>query len=256
VSLRELTLEGETDKVAVAVKRLLTLEPPDGYWVGFSGGKDSIVVLDLCEVAGVKHEAHFSQCGGVDPPELTRFIRNEYPYVSFDLPPYSMWHLVRAHKMLPTRLRRYCCQELKERGGEGRLVVTGVRWEESAKRKGRRMVEQCMSTGSTKTFLHPIIDWSSDEVWEYIHERQLPYPSLYDEGRKRVGCVMCPFGTQQADAERWPKIAAQYRRLANEIWDAEKDTKYVFKSGDEYFDWWLTGKGKGNDDQLDLGIYE
>jgi len=37
--------------------------------------------------------------------------------------------------MPPTRLVRYCCAALKEQGGKGRLKVTGVRWDESARRK-------------------------------------------------------------------------------------------------------------------------
>jgi len=252
VSLRDLTLEGEVDKVAIAIERLRAFEPKDGYYLAFSGGKDSIVILALAKEAGVKFDAHFSQCGGVDPPELIRFIRT-FPEVSIDMPPKSMWQLIRKHKMLPTRLRRYCCRELKERGGDGRLVVTGVRWEESNQRKTRRMTERCMKDGS-KTYLHPIIDWSEQEVWQYIRERELPYCSLYDEGRKRVGCVLCPFGRPGniGDAERWPAIAKQYRRLANEVWKPGN-----FASGDEYFDWWASDRslpfGAG---QLDLGVYE
>ena len=252
MSLRELTLEGEVDRVAVAIKRLRTFEPKEGYWLGYSCGKDSIVIRQLAIESGVKFEAHFSVCGGVDPPEIIRFART-VPGLHIDMPPQSMWALIRKNKMLPTRLARYCCRELKERGGEGRLVVTGVRWEESNQRKGRRMVEQCLK-GKAKTFLHPIIDWSSDEVWEYIRERNLPYPSLYDEGRKRVGCVLCPFHRPggEADAARWPGIAKQLRRLANEVWKPGGN----FASGDEYFDWWVSDRSLPNEDQLEMGVYE
>lgn len=47
-------------------------EPPEGYYVGFSGGKDSIVTLALCKMAGVKHTAYYS-CTRIDPPEVVRF---------------------------------------------------------------------------------------------------------------------------------------------------------------------------------------
>ena len=250
--LRELTLMGDVDKVEIAVQRLQAFEPAEGYYLAFSGGKDSIVIKALAMEAGVRFDAHFSQCGGVDPPELVHFMRDHHKDVNFEIPPKSMWQLVRENKMFPTRLRRYCCRELKERGGEGRVVVTGVRWEESVKRRGRRMTEQCMK-GGTKTYLHPIIDWSSDEVWQYIRERELPYPSLYDEGRKRVGCVLCPFNRPTNDAERWPKIAKQYRRLANEIWKPGGN----FPSGDAYYEWWISDRSlPKDDDQLDLGVYE
>jgi phosphoadenosine phosphosulfate reductase len=256
MTLRELTLEGEVDKVAIAIKRLQTFEPADGYYLAFSGGKDSIVILDLAKRAGVKFDAHFHQCGGVDPPELIRFIRKHHAAVSFEMPKESMWELCRRKKLLPTRRQRFCCAVMKEGGGSGRMVMTGVRWEESVKRRGRRMVESCMKGGS-KRYLHPIIDWSSDEVWEYIRENALSYCSLYDEGWRRVGCVMCPFSDIKGEAERWPAIAKQWRRVANAVWEANTTAKHhQFADGDAYYDWWITGRSSGNPDQLDLGVYE
>ena len=77
----------------------------------------------------------------VDPPELVRFIRDTYPDVERDVPrddkgkPITMWNLIPRKLMPPTRLVRYCCEELKETGGEGRMTVTGVRWAESKNRE-------------------------------------------------------------------------------------------------------------------------
>ena len=140
MTLVEATLFGATDKVAVALERLRTFEPPEGYWLAFSGGKDSQVVLDLSERAGVKFEAH-QNLTTVDPPELLRFVRQEYAgRVSLDHPGTSMYKLIVQKRIPPTRRFRYCCEFLKERGGSGRMVVTGIRWAESSRRSQRRMV--------------------------------------------------------------------------------------------------------------------
>ena len=131
------------DKVQIAIDRLRAFEPPDGYYLAFSGGKDSQCVYHLAQMAGVKFDAHY-RVTSVDPPELVRFIKHEYPDVSFDIPhdkdgkPISMWNLIPKKLMPPTRIARYCCDILKESGGTGRLTITGVRWAESHNRKSNQ----------------------------------------------------------------------------------------------------------------------
>ncbi len=132
-------IHGEIDKVQTAIDRLRAFEPPEGYYVAFSGGKDSQCIYHLCEMAGVKFDAHY-RVTSVDPPELVQFIKRQYPTVSMEIPhdkdgkPITMWNLI-PHKGVPTRLTRFCCEKLKESGGIGRLTVTGVRWAESSNRK-------------------------------------------------------------------------------------------------------------------------
>lgn len=91
-------------------------------------------------MAGVKFEAHYSVTS-VDPPELVRFVRENYPDVQMDIPhdskgnPVTMWSLLARNNMPPTRKYRYCCEELKEVFGRDRVNMTGVRWAESARRR-------------------------------------------------------------------------------------------------------------------------
>ena len=245
-------------KIDKAILRLQSFAPPEGYFVAFSGGKDSIVVKHLCNLAQVKYDAHYSVTS-VDPPELVYYIRQYHPDVSFDIPhdkdgkPVNMWNLIAKHTLPPTRKVRYCCEELKECNGEGRVTVTGVRWAESPRRANthgvvdfqnkpvgtrkmadavgasyklnkngsvilnddnaeeRRLVEQCYRT--RKTLVNPIVDWSDEDVWDFIHEYHLPYCKLYDEGFKRLGCIGCPLSgrkNMEKEFERWPKYKKLY----------------------------------------------
>ena len=119
--IHQLDLHGK-DKVEKAIMRLQTYEPPEGYYLAFSGGKDSCVVKALADMAGVKYDAHYS-VASVDPPELVKFIKDEHPDVEFEYPRYkdgsvvTMWNLIPKKSMPPTRIVRYCCQHLKEHGG-------------------------------------------------------------------------------------------------------------------------------------------
>lgn len=127
-------------KIHAAIQRLKTFEPEEGYFVAFSGGKDSQCIYHLCQLAGVKFDAHYS-VSSVDPPELVRFIREKYPAVAMEVPhdkdgnPITMWNLIPQKLIPPTRIARYCCEKLKEKCGRGRMTVTGVRWEESRNRE-------------------------------------------------------------------------------------------------------------------------
>ena len=239
------------DHIDRAVMRLREFEPADGYWLGFSGGKDSITLLRLAELSGVKYEAHFSLTT-VDAPEIVRFVREQYPQVQCDRPPTTMYRLTVQHGQPPTRIARFCCKELKERGGKGRTVLTGIRWEESVRRRKRTVVETCFSD-STKTFVHPIIDWTEAEVWDCIKREGLPVPSLYAEGWKRIGCVMCPMARNfKRDMERWPRIANMYKLACNAAFAKRKGRGdvMIWTSGEDMFDWWVSG-GRGNLEDAD-----
>lgn len=224
-----------------AIQRLKAFEPDDGYYLCYSGGKDSDTIKILAELAGVKRE-NVHNLTTVDAPETVRYIQSQ-PDVRINPPKMSMWRLIEKYGMPPTRLMRYCCTELKEHGGEGKLKVTGVRWEESQRRKesadvvkiigkpktnqkyaeeigadyrvtkqgglvlnydddaSRRMVEHCYRTSAT--MINPIVDWTTVNVWEFLRYYGCQSNPLYEiTGCNRIGCIGCPLsGPKQMAAD-------------------------------------------------------
>ena len=241
MSLVETDIFGVThDKVQMALDRIKTFEPPEGYYVAFSGGKDSVVILDLVKRSGVKFDAHYN-ITGIDPPELYYFIRDQHPEVQRHRPEMTMWALIAKKTIPPTRKFRYCCEFLKERGGPDRRVLTGIRWGESARRSKRRMNEVCFKD-SRKTYLHPVIDWSDSDVWDYIHQNNLPYCGLYDEGFKRLGCIMCPMNSKRMkEVERWPRYYQKYLKAFGVAIENRKarEMKLTWDTPGKMMKWWL-----------------
>ena len=231
------------DKIKASIERIKNYEPEEGYYVAYSGGKDSDVILNLVKKAGVKFDSHY-QLTTVDPPELVNHIRNKHPEVEIDISEETMWQLIPKKRMPPTRIVRYCCEVLKERGGIGRKVITGIRWAESNKRAKRNMVETCYKD-KTKVYLHPIIDWTKKDVWDYIKQENIDYCKLYDEGFDRLGCIGCPYQNTKGmkrDFKKWPKYKQAYIRSFQKMVDKRiKDgLKTNWKTGEEVMDWWIS----------------
>jgi phosphoadenosine phosphosulfate reductase len=245
---------GRIDRVQMAIDRIKTFEPQDGYYLAYSGGKDSDVIMALTKMSGVKFDAHYNLTT-VDPPEVVYHVR-KHKEVEIHRPKESMWKLIVKKRQPPTRLARYCCQILKEGGGAGRCVMTGIRAEESAKRASRKMIESCFKDGR-KRYFHPIIDWTSKDIWQFIKEYGVDYCKLYDEGWKRLGCILCPYSSptdKRRAMMRWPKIVECYHRAILRCFN--KNVAYGlsaskrFKDGEEMWQWWLSGKGKKEDGGL------
>lgn len=143
------------EKVKKSIERLKAFCPPEGYYLAFSGGKDSVVCKALLDMSGCKYDATY-RVTSVDPPELVRFIKSKHPDVKREVPrdadgnPITMWNLIPKKLMPPTRITRYCCTKLKESGGDGRLTVTGVRWAESSARKANQGIVTFQSKKAAK----------------------------------------------------------------------------------------------------------
>ncbi len=243
----EHSLFAPVNKINKAIELLKRYEPSEGYYVCFSGGKDFVVILDLVKRAGVKFEAHHHILT-IEQPELMQFIFKQYPEV-INAPPKSMYQLIKYYGYPPLRQARFCCSKLKATGGNGRIKVTGVRAAESFRLAKRQKIEDDTKNIGGR-FLHLIFDWSSDDVWQYIHKRNLPYCKLYDEGKKRIGCVFCPFARESENIEnalKYPQFVRYFvsacdraikSRLANGKYSKYKTDAKMFIA------WIEDGRGK------------
>ena len=287
MALIENTLFGIHNKIETAIMRIKEFEPiavsinQAGYYVCISGGKDSSAIQELCLMAGVKCEFAHNHTS-VDYPETVYFIRREKERLEksghkfrIEYPLYSdgsrktMWNGI-CKKGLPTRIMRWCCSELKEYGGLGRYCITGVRWAESVKRlkRGvhetftknktdkvvlnndndmiRKQTEICVLKG--KYILNPIIDWSDNDVWDFIKLRDVPVNPLYSQGYKRVGCIGCPMTGKNKikELDKFPKYKNAYYEAAEKYIEYKKERGLkiygVHETPKKYFEWWLNDK--------------
>jgi phosphoadenosine phosphosulfate reductase len=244
-------------------KTALMLNEQDGFYVAFSGGKDSQAILQLIKEAKVKYKVYMSVTT-IDPPELIKFIKHNYPEVSFNKPKMSIYAMAMKKRGLPTRKMRWCCSEFKETGGLGNVVVTGIRHEESSRRATRKELEishrkfsgnfdefsehkesmvSCVR-GKDKVILSPIIEWTSKDVWEYLNDRKLKHCELYDEGYTRIGCICCPMSSLKCkirDLKRYPHIEHKWKQVIQYLID-NGYTKNEKETADFMFSWWISGK--------------
>lgn len=257
--------------------------------ITYSGGKDSQVLVALAERSGIDFEVVNSHTTA-DAPETVYFIREQFRQMegrgincTIEKPRYkgkptSMWSLIPQKMMPPTRLVRYCCSVLKENVSHNRFIATGVRWDESSRRKNSRGVMELMHRDADKRIIlmgdndekrklfescelkgkmtvNPIVDWTDDDVWDYIHSERLPINSLYCEGWKRVGCIGCPLakrGGRQREFLRWPKYEELYVAAFDRMLEARKKRnlesegkKFAtddWQSGRDVFRWWMEDK--------------
>jgi phosphoadenosine phosphosulfate reductase len=232
-----------------------------GFHLAFSGGKDSQVIYELCKMAGVKFRP-VMQVTTVDPPELMRFVRKNYPDVIMERPDTNFYKLIVKYQSLPTMTRRFCCKELKEQSGEGTVTIIGIRRAESNKRAKRNELEVsgrkysnsldqfnidnenqilCIK-GKDKILLSPIINWTNSDVWNFIRNNKIDYCELYDRGYKRIGCMFCPNCTvksKQRDRRNYPGVEKKIKESIMELCEKGKYAEFNMDV-DEIFNWWIS----------------
>ena len=204
----------------------------------------------------------------MDPPEVIRFIRTQYPDVELIKPKMSIYEMAKKKRLLPTRHFRWCCAEFKEKGGAGKVTLIGVRKEESARRSKRGEVSTnkkikgeyvnesfdqwseheekmvaCIN-GEDKILVSPIIYWTERDVWEFLNILDIPHCVLYDQGYTRIGCICCPMSNYRQkvkDIKRWSHVKRNWLKVIQWL----KDNGYSShpeESAETNFRWWISGK--------------
>ena len=202
----------------------------------------------------------------VDPAEVIRFVKRNYPDVELIKPKMSIYDMAKKKHLLPTRRFRWCCAEFKETSGVGKVTLIGVRKEESARRakreeisteiKGKRNDETfdqfseheesmvaCVG-GKDKILVSPIIYWTERDVWEFLNVNGIPHCELYDEGYTRIGCICCPMSQPRQKAKEikhWPHVKRNWLKTIQWL----IDNGYIdhnFNDAETGFRWWISGK--------------
>ena len=198
-------------------KRVVLSTKIDRFIASFSGGKDSQVVLDLVTraIPPVAFEVIYSDTGYELPPslelyeEVKQYYSEKFPALRFSTTRnhesvLNYWDKIGA----PSDTHRWCCSVMKtaplyrslkvEGNKQARvLVFDGVRAEESTSRS--RYKREGRGKHIFTFNFHPIFYWNVIEIFLYMLMHELPINPAYRFGLSRVGCVICPFGSDWTD---------------------------------------------------------
>ncbi len=193
-------------------------------FVGFSGGKDSIVTAKLMELSGVDYKL-FHSFTGIDAPEIVRFIRKNYPDCEIIKGKRRYWTDLSVN-CPPSDKLRWCCNVCKKKPTffyPHYHRVLGIRREESPKRKNVQRIEPFYFHWKKQNKIrymkyHPILHWKEWHIWDFIFKYSLEYPDMYNEGFDRIGCVICPYHSEKTGKlhklyrDRWPYFFTRFEK--------------------------------------------
>lgn len=234
-------------KVGQAVKLLQVCYKAAGepLEVAYSGGKDSDVILELAKMSGIEYRAIYKNTT-IDPPGTIKHVKENG--VEIRRPKESFFSLMKR-KGYPGRLRRFCCDVLKEYKILDNCVI-GIRRCESTKRANRYTEPtMCRIFGSKKKHvnaIYPILDWSDEDELEFIEERGIKLHPLYyrEDGSiditKRLGCMCCPlkyYKKRLQEFKQHPGMVRALLRYGNEYFKSHPESKTAKRFSDvfEYF---------------------
>lgn len=170
-----------------------------------SGGKDSAAMCLALKDAGIEHDRVFLDTGW-EHPATYEYLRGPLtdalgPITELQAP-LQMVDLILKKGMFPSRMRRFCTQQLKVFPMQRHLAeqddevvnAVGIRRAESRARSG--MTEWEWSKGFDCEVWRPIIDWSEQDVIDIHTYHGLAPNPLYLKGARRVGCWPCIYASK------------------------------------------------------------
>ena len=258
-------IQHSVELIRKAEKIALMYDPDNGYFNTFSGGKDSQALFHIVKMSGVKFKTYMSLTS-VDPGDVIRFVKTEYPSVIRQKPKMSIFQKAVERGILPTMRVRWCCADFKESAGAGKVTLIGIRKEESARRAKRHEVEvsskkfsgdldefenwskseiesktkrkskrkinedefsvktdnevRCIN-GKDSILISPIFDWTEKDIWYFLNNViKAPHCGLYDEGYKRLGCILCPMSQpkqKRMEMQRFPHVKRNWIEAIKKI---------------------------------------
>lgn len=207
----------------------------DVFYVAFSGGKDSVVAFDLVQRAlpHNKMKVLFGDTGMEFPDtydvvdkikEKCEELGIEYLRASSKLNTEQTWRLFGP----PAVTNRWCCSVHKtspqimllqeQTGNQGftGMAFTGIRGDESVSRSEYDDVNYG-SKHRGQYSCHPILEWNSAELFDYIYQENLILNEAYKKGNTRAGCLVCPMSSGKHEYLKAQCYPAEVDRLVEKI---------------------------------------